>query len=87
MTTISKDITNFLEEQGIARGPSVSGAVLSRYNPIRMMLLLGKLDHEDLEDLLNILDDAVNKPEDSWERSQQWQEGYDKGYSDAAMED
>ena len=75
MTTIHKDITNFLEEQGIS------------YNPIRMLNLLGKLDHEDLEDLLNILDDAVNKPEDSWERSHQWQEGYDKGYSDAAMED
>lgn len=75
MTTIHKDITNFLEEQGIS------------YNPIRMLNLLGKLDHEDLEDLLNILDDAVNEPEDSWERSQQWQEGYDKGYEDAAMED
>ena len=46
MTTINKDITNFLEEQGIS------------YNPIRMMNLLGKLDHEDLEDLLNILQDC-----------------------------
>ena len=46
MTTINKDITNFLEDQGIS------------YNLIRMLNILGKLDHEDLEDLLNILQDC-----------------------------
>ena len=65
MTTSHKDITNFLEEQGIARGPSASGAVLSSYNPIRMMNLLGKLDHEDLEDLLNAMEDCCENEDGS----------------------
>lgn len=53
MTTINKDITNFLEEQGIG------------YNPIRMMNLLGKLDHEDLEDLLNAMEDCCENEDGS----------------------
>ena len=52
MTTTNKDITNFLEEQGIG------------YNPIRMLNLLGKLDHEDLEDLLNAMLDLYKAGEE-----------------------
>lgn len=43
MITTNKDITYFLDEKGIG------------YNPVQMMILLGKLDHEDLEYLLNVL--------------------------------
>ena len=64
MTTINKDITNFLEEQGIG------------YNPIRMLNLLGKLDHEDLEDLLFVL-------EELGENSESYDSGYAAGKSDA----
>lgn len=72
MTTINKDITNFLDEQGID------------YNPIRMMNLLGKLDHEDLEDLLNAMQDSYWAGEDSLSEysKSQFNEGYDKGYAD-----
>ena len=64
MTTISKDITNFLDEQGIS------------YNPTRMLNLLGKLDHEDLEDLLFVL-------EELGENSESYASGYAEGKSDA----
>ncbi len=72
MTTTNKDITNFLEEQGIS------------YNPIRMLNLLGKLDHEDLGDLLNAMQDSYWAGEDSRSKysKSQFNEGYDKGYAD-----
>lgn len=72
MTTIHKDITNFLDEQGIS------------YNPTRMLNLLGKLDHEDLEDLLNILDDSykAGDEESCGYNESIRQRGYDEGYSD-----
>lgn len=72
MTTIHKDITNFLEEQGIG------------YNPIRMLNLLGKLDHEDLEDLLNAMQDLYEYGEISTSKysKSQFDKGYDEGYAD-----
>lgn len=71
MTTINKDITNFLEEQGIS------------YNPIRMLNLLGKLDHEDLEDLLNAMQDLYEAGEDSSSKYSQSKldKRYDEGYN------
>lgn len=72
MTTTNKDIMTFLDYQGIS------------YNPIRMMILLGKLDHEDLEDLINTLQDSYETGESSTRKyaRSQYDRGYDKGYTD-----
>lgn len=72
MTTTNKDITNFLDDQGID------------CNPIRMMNLLGKLDHEDLEDLLNAMQDLYKAGEeeaygDSYHGSD-YKRSYDNGF-------
>ena len=49
MTTTTKDITEYLDVKGID------------YNPIRLSALLSKLDWEELEDLLNIIEDSYDE--------------------------
>ena len=49
MTTTTKDITEYLNVKGIY------------YNPIRLSTLLSKLDWEELEDLLGIIEDSYDK--------------------------
>ena len=49
MTTASKDITEYLDVKGID------------YNPNRLSTLLSKLDWEQLEDLLGIIEDSYDK--------------------------
>ena len=49
MTTTTKDITEYLDIKGID------------YNPIRLSTLLSKLDWEELEDLLNIIEDSYDE--------------------------
>ena len=49
MTTITKDIIEYLDVKGID------------YNPIQLSALLSKLDWEHLEDLLNIIKDSYDK--------------------------
>ena len=53
MTTISKDITTFLEDNRI------------EHHPARIRSLLSKLDHEELEDLLDILEIAFENDDGS----------------------
>ena len=54
MTTITKDITEYLDVKGIG------------YNPIRLGALLAQLDWEQLEDLLNIIKDSYEEGAASW---------------------
>ena len=54
MTTTAKDITNFLEDNRI------------EHHPMRIRSLLSKLDHEELEDLLNIIEDSYDEGHASW---------------------
>ena len=49
MTTTIKDITEYLDVKGID------------YNPILLSALLSKLDWEELEDLLGIIEDSYDK--------------------------
>ena len=72
MTTTTKDITNFLDDQGI------------NYNPIRMLNLLGKLDHEDLDLLYDMLEECheSGEHEGDYKMEQRCQEQYDRGYAD-----
>ena len=49
MTTTTKDITEYLDVKGID------------YNPIQLSALLSKLDWEELEDLLGIIEDSYDK--------------------------
>ena len=49
MTTTTKDITKYLDVKGID------------YNPIQLSALLSKLDWEELEDLLGIIEDSYDK--------------------------
>ena len=49
MTTTTKDIIKYLDVKGID------------YNPIRLSALLSKLDWEQLEDLLNIIEDSYDE--------------------------
>ena len=49
MTTTFKDITEYLDVKGID------------YDPIRLSALLSKLDWEELEDLLDIIEDSYDK--------------------------
>jgi ribosomal protein L12E/L44/L45/RPP1/RPP2 len=48
-TTTTKDITQYLDVKGID------------YNPIQLSALLSKLDWEELEDLLGIIEDSYDK--------------------------
>ena len=72
MTITSKDITEYLDVKGID------------YNPIRLSALLSKLDWEELEDLLNVLQDAYASGENEGlsDNNSSYQNGYDKGYAD-----
>ena len=86
MTVCIKDITNLLDNHAID------------YNCIRIMNLLGKLDYEDLEDLLNAMQDLLNAMQDLlnamqdlyeagehegiYEMEKRCQEHYDRGYSE-----
>ncbi len=54
MTTTTKDITKYLDVKGID------------YNPIRLSALLSKLDWEELEDLLGIIEDSYEEGTASW---------------------
>ena len=54
MTTTTKDITKYLDVNGID------------YNPIRFSALLSQLDWEQLEDLLNIIKDSYEEGAASW---------------------
>ena len=49
MTTTTKDITEYLDVNGID------------YNPIRFSALLSQLDWEQLDDLLGIIEDSYDK--------------------------
>ena len=49
MTTTFKDITEYLDVKGID------------YNPIQLSTLLSKLDWEELDDLLGIIEDSYDK--------------------------
>ncbi len=53
MTTTIKDITSFLEDQGI------------EHHPTRLRDLLAKLNYEELEDLLDILEIACENEDGS----------------------
>ena len=53
MTTTTKDITTFLEDNRI------------EHHPARIRSLLSKLDHEELEDLLDILEIAFENDDGS----------------------
>ncbi len=53
MTTTIKDIINFLESCRI------------KHHPTRIRSLLSKLDHEELEDLLDILEIAFENDDGS----------------------
>ena len=54
MTTTTKDITEYLDVKGID------------YNPILLSALLSKLDWEELEDLLGIIEDSYEEGVASW---------------------
>lgn len=70
MTVCIKDITNLLDNHAID------------YNPNRLYLLLEKLDHEDLEDLFNMMQDLCDAGyESSCREDKSYQEGYDEGYN------
>lgn len=72
MTTTTKDITEYLDVKGID------------YNPIRLSALLAQLDWEQLEDLLNVLQDAYASGENEGmsDNYSSYQNGYDQGYAD-----
>lgn len=67
MTTISKDITEYLDNKGID------------YNPIRFRALLAHLDWEQLEDLLYAFKDVFAA---GTEEMSSYAQGYDDGYDD-----
>ncbi len=49
MTTTTKDIAKYLDVKGID------------YNPIRLSTLLSKLDWEELDDLLGIIENSYDE--------------------------
>ena len=57
MTTTTKDIAKYLDVKGID------------YNPIRLGTLLSKLDWEELDDLLGIIEDSYDKGSEEGEAS------------------